>query len=580
MKKYKFLFGVLATACCLSGCYDLDRNPYDQLSDGIFWQNESQVKQGVMGIYAALKDDDAFGLKFAHDDMSDICVGYDSQGLGPVVLGTYTDRHSLVEDKWKSLFDGVMRANLVLQKIPGVTNLSEEQKASFTAEARFLRALFYFELYNFYGTVPLYDETTEQDKEYNNLKNPRSPKEEVLAFILEDLDYAVAGHLPVAWTGADYGRVTQGAAYALRGKVYLYMQQYDKAAKDFEEIMFDPSGKAYNYALYDSYPDLFKPGGDESSEMIFAIQNLGGVGQDYGMPMAFYMGSRSTYGSDWNLVLPSSTFVDSYEYKDGRPFDWEEEIPGFGSIEVKDETFISVLGDNATKVKAYPKNKDKLLAMYPKRDPRMEQTILLPYTKYAGWVNNAPKECEFIIAREGGTPHEDNGFIRLSPARKESYIFRKFVPEGNMDGLLTNRLHTPINFPLIRLADVYLMYAECKNELNDQATAVEYINKVRRRKSTNMPAINSGPAWLQANTKEQVFERIKHERAVELVAEGHRWNDIRRWGIALDILPGDVYAITGVRLVTRVFTEKDMLWPVPGVEIERNPALKPNNPGW
>ncbi len=92
-----------------------------------------------------------------------------------------------------------------------------------------------------------------------------------------------------------------------------------------------------------------------------------------------------------------------------------------------------------------------------------------------------------------------------------------------MNGEINNREDTPINFPLIRLADVYLMYAECKNELDDQTTAVEYINKVRQRPSTNMPAINSGATWLKATTKSEVFERIKHERAVELIAEGHRW---------------------------------------------------------
>ena len=124
------------------------------------------------------------------------------------------------------------------------------------------------------------------------------------------------------------------------------------------------------------------------------------------------------------------------------------------------------------------------------------------------------------------------------------------------------------------------MYDECKNELDDQTTAVEYINKVRQRPSTNMPAINSGATWLKATTKSEVFERIKHERAVELIAEGHRWFDLRRWNIAKDVLPGDVYGATGQRMMTRTFLDRDMLWPIPGVEIERNPALEPNNPGW
>ena len=579
MKKYRILLGAFVASMCLNSCYELDRYPADQISDGIFWQTETHAKQGIMGVYAALREDNAFGMRFAYDCMSDIGVGYDSQGFGPVILGTYSDRHALVEDKWKSLYDGVMRANLVLQKVPGIESMSEELKTQYLAEARFLRALYYFELYNFYGALPLYDESVNLSTDYNDLKKPRSSEEQVVQFILADLDATVNSNLPVKRIQDDYGRVTLGAAYALRGKVYLYTKEYAKAAKDFEEIILDPSGKGYNYSLYADYAKLFTPEGDQSDEMIFAIQNSGGVGKDYGMPMTFYMGSRATYGSCWNVVLPSATLVGMYEYKDGKPFDWEEVIPGFSSTDVKDRTFVSVLAEGGKTVASYPEYKDKLLEMYSKRDPRMNETIIMPYTTYPGWVNNQPKTCEFIIARNIA-PNETNGFIRLSPARTESYIFRKFVPEGNMNGEINNREHTPINFPILRLADVYLMYAECKNELNDQATAVEYINKVRQRPSTNMPAINSGPAWLKASSKEEVFTRIKHERAVELIAEGHRWFDLRRWGIALEVLPGDVYGITGRRLVTRVFTEKDLLWPVPGVEIERNPDLKPNNPGW
>ncbi|MBD8346648.1 MULTISPECIES: RagB/SusD family nutrient uptake outer membrane protein [unclassified Dysgonomonas] len=580
MKKYKILLTAVIAALSLNGCYDLDRHPFDQVGDAIFWQNETQVNQGMMGVYAALKNDNAFGLKFAQDNMSDIGVGYDNYGFGPVILGTYNDRTAMVQDKWKSLYDGVMRANLVIQKVPGVTSLSDELKTRFLAEARFLRAVYYFELYNFYGAIPLYDETVNLPTDYNDLKKPRNTVEEVFQFILNDLNYAAESNLPVKWEASDYGRATKGSVYGLRGKVYLYKKEYANAAKDFEEIILDPSGKGYNYSLYNDYVNLFKPEGHKSNEMVFAIQNAGGVGKDYGMPMTFYMGTRSTFGSCWNNVMPSATLLNMYERKDGKPFNWNDFIPGFNeSTTVKDETFVSTLTKDGKTVEAYAKNRDIVLDMYKERDPRMDATVILPFTKYLGWVSNQTKTCEMVIARNVA-PNEVNGFIRINGAWTESYIFRKFVAEGNMNGGINNRAHTPINFPLIRLADVYLMYAECKNELGDQATAVQYINKVRQRASTNMPAINSGPAWLAASSKDQVFERIKQERAVELAAEGHRWSDLRRWGIALKTLPGDVYGVTGKRLLTRSFTEKDMLWPIPGVEIERNPNLKPNNPGW
>lgn len=580
MNKYKILITACIALVTFSGCYDLDRHPYDQVGEGTFWKNETQINQGMMGVYAALREDNAFGLKFAIDNISDMGIGYDNQGYGPVLLGTYTGRTELIKKSWKSLYDGVMRSNLAIRKISENTEVAVEKKNQYIAEAKLLRAIFYFQLYNLYGGVPLYDETINQSTDYNTLLRARNTAQETVDFILKDLTEVIEGEaLPVKWEVANTGRATLGAAYALRGKVYLYTKDYAKASQDFEEVMNDPRGKGYGYKLYDSYADLFKPGGDESSEMILAIQNSGGVGADYGMPMTFYMGTRSTFGSCWNNVMPSVKLVDEYELKDGKKFNWNELIPGFTTgTAVKDETFVSTLTTDGKAVDKYAKNRDILLSMYQNRDPRMTATVLLPYTKYNGWVSNKAKECEFVVARNVA-PNESNGFVRINGSYTESYVFRKFVAEGNMNGGINNRSHTPINFPLIRLADVYLLYAECQNELGKQTIAIEYINKVRQRPSVNMPAINSGPAWLKASSKEEVFDRLQHERAIELAAEGHRWDDLRRWNLAKTLIPGDVYGFTGKRLMTKDFTDRDMLWPIPGEEMDINPNLV-NNPGW
>lgn len=585
MNRLKIVVAIFAAALTFGGCYDLDRYPFDQVSEGTFWNNETQVKQGLMGAYAAMRNDYAFGLTFSFDNLSDMGYGYDPSGFGPVVLGSYTSRTALITDSWKSLYTGVMRANLALRKIPGAAEVSNESKARYTAEARFLRALFYFELYKRYGAVPLYDETVDQSTDYNTMLNPRSTEQQTIDFILGDLTNIINNAaLPVRWDAANTGRATLGAAYALRGKVYLYRQNYDQASRDFEEIINDPSGRGYNYALYNSYADLFKPGGDESSEMIFAVQNSGGVGMDYGMPMTFYMGTRSSFGSCWNNSMPSVKLADQYELLNGRRFDWEEYIPSYNSpdtiarIEVRNQTYVSTLNTNGTAVATYPANRNILLTMYQNRDPRMGVTILLPYTFYNGWVSNAPRTCEFVVARNVA-PSETNGFVRVNGPYGENFVFRKFVAEGNMNGAINNRSHTPINFPLIRLADVYLMYAECQNELDNPDIAVEYINRVRQRPSVNMPGINSGPDWLSASTKEEVFERIQHERVVELAAEGHRWHDLRRWNLALQLIPGAYYGFTFVRLGTKPFIQRDMLWPIPGEEMDINPNLI-NNPGW
>jgi hypothetical protein len=227
------------------------------------------------------------------------------------------------------------------------------------------------------------------------------------------------------------------------------------------------------------------------------------------------------------------------------------------------------------KVKAYPAAKGKLLEMYAQRDPRMNATVLLPYTKYIGWYANAQEDCEFVIAP---SITSGKGYVRVN-GNYEIYLWRKFVPEGNMGGALNNRAHTPINFPLIRYADVLLMLAECQNELGDQEGAVKLINQVRARKSVEMPGINSGPDYLKATTKAEVFERIRHERAVELAGEGHSFSDMKRWKL-LETLNGRTEKdITGRFRYTRVVTARDYLWPIPADEIEKNDKLT-QNPNW
>lgn len=571
MNKYKLFFTCAASLLLMSSCYDLDRYPEDQLSAGTFFQTQEHADQAMMGVYSQMTHNDVFGRQFGFDCLGGVGAGYDAPSYPNIGRGTYTTTEGAVGDKFKQLYEGVTRANIVLQNVDQC-DMSDELKTRYKSEARFMRALYYFTLLDFWGGVPIYDETTIVAEDFSNMLKPRSSAEEVRTFIIKDLDEAIA-HLPADWDESNKGRATSGAAMALKGKVLLYNKQYQEAATCFENVI--NSGK---YALYSDYENLFKPGGDESSEMIFAIQNIGGVGTDFGMPMTFYMGSRASYGSCWNNVMAATDFVDSYEWKDGRAFDWNEVIPGFNENDaVKKETFYATLNEGLNKVATYPAAKDKLLEMYNKRDPRMMASIIMPYTTYKGWYSNAPMDTEYVITEKSGQPNEKNGFIRVN-GNYEMYLWRKFVAEYDMNGAINNREDTPINFPLIRYADVLLMLAECYNQTDQQTKAVDLINQVRAR--VDMPGLNSGPSYLQATTKEQVFERIRHERAVELAGEGLSFSDMKRWGL-LETLAGEVKGFTGQFYYNRVVQSRDYLWPIPNNEIQKNPSLKEDqNPGW
>ena len=573
MKKYK-LFSVLATAAAftfsMSSCYDLETAPADKPSAATFFKTQAHADQAMAAVYSAMHLDHAFGFEFALDCLGGISMGYDGPSFQTFSTGNYTGTNGYLTNKWAHNYEGIARANNFLQNVDG-TDMTEALKEQYKAEARFLRGLFYWNLTRFFGGVPYYDESLNVGKDFNNMMNPRETEDAVKAKVLADMEAAISS-LPDAWDKANYGRATKWSALAFKGKILLHQKKYSEAAACFESIV--NSGK---FALYSDYAKLFKPGaGDESSEMIFTVQNIGGVGMNFGMPMAFYMGTRSTYGSCWNNVMASNTFVESYEWKDGRPFDWDEVIPGFkANKNVWKETFRAEMNASKTAVEKYPAAKETLLEMYANRDPRMAASIILPYTEYLGWDGGKAFLKEYVVFNAQFATGKS---MLVVNGGKEQYLWRKFVPEAD-EGGINNRADTPINFPLVRYADVLLMLAECYNEMGGKLNdAVALINQVRAR--VDMPAINNGDAWMAATTKDEVFARIKHERAVELAAEGHSWDDMRRWGLFETLDGREEWSITGQkREYTRKVTSRDYYWPIPTAEIEKNTELT-QNPGW
>ena len=431
MKKITILSAALALTMSLTGCYDLDRYPTDKLSSGTYFKTEDHAKSAMMGVYSRMQADHVFGLKFSMDVLGGIAMGYDNQSFQKFARGTYDMADTWVNYRWTNLYESVARANIVIRNVDNC-NMSDQLKAQYKAEARFMRALFYNELLNYFGGVPLYDETTDVTTDYSEMKKPRSSADDVRKFIINDLNEAY-NVLPQSWESADYGRATKYAARALMGKIYLYNKQYTEAKECFKDVI-----EHGGYELYNDYAGLFLPGGDESKEMIFAIQNMGGVGTDYGMPMRFYM-----------------------------------------------------------------------------------------------------------------------------------------------NGAMNNRADTPINFPLIRYADVLLMMAECEWALNNDAVAIDYINQVRQRPSVEMPALTwqGEDSPVNVKTHDEVFTRLRHERAIELAAEGQSFDDMKRWGLLETLNGKPKKEITGSIRYTHGVSSRDYLWPIPSGEREKNPELT-QNPGW
>ena len=573
-----YLATMLLAAMTFTGCYDLETYPGDKVNEGTFYKTGDHAHQGLMGIYGMLRLNEAYGYQFCFDHLGDIAYGYNYYMM---FLATYTDRDGTIQAHWQTFYDGIHRVNTFIRSVKGMRGIiTDEQINEYVAEAKFLRAMFYFSLTDLFGGVPYYDESTNVNEEFMNLKQPRSSLEEVRAHILEDLDEAIK-YLPVEHAASEYGRATKGAAYALRGKVHLYDKEWQSAINDFEEIVYNKSNN-YGYALDDDYARVFKLyNGAKSPETVFSIQNKSGVGTEYGMQIQALMGCRGAYGSCWNNTVPSTQLVDMYEFKDGRPFNWDEIFHGYNAMtpEQRKELLSVEMDGSGTIVGLREADTAKILSAYTCRDPRLMATVIVPYSHYMGNIGRTTN-VDLIFALDHNLAGNANGGTIQNNAGWVSYLYRKFVTEGDQGGAISNRLHTPFAFPLIRFADVLLMLSEAYNEAGQLDKAVTEFNKVRAR--VGMPGLNSGPAWMVVSNKEQMAERIRKERAVEFAGEGLRFSDLRRWGyeIAHKTLNNvDAVNIYGEPIYTHLFTERDMLWPIPGVERERNKELT-QNPGW
>lgn len=575
-----------AGALLLSSCEDLDIKSGSQMDETTFWQTDTHLKQGVMGAYNSIRNVWAFGYDFTLDELTDL---YDGESPhSDIVRGSnFTSTSGSVQNYWTNLYEVVHRSNTVIRNVQ--TNcgpeVSDALKQQVIGEAKFLRAMAYFRMINFWGDVPYYDETCIINQEFQNLSKPREDVEIVRGHIIDDLTDAI-NRLPVKWGAADYGRATKGAAYALRGKVYLYNKEWDKAKSDFLELVNNVS--TYGYALENDYDALFRHyGTSRSPEIIFGMQGEYGATASAGLPVNKFIGSKSSIqllGDDH--MVPAPKYVDMFENKDGSKFKWSDAYPGHpekitDAVAFRKDILRVAIDAKATEIIDYLNcDTAKVNATYTStRDPRLAATVITPYSTYLGSTADMKPMMKWFVltdATKGGSPLSAANFMTSNNQGKNAYFCRKLMPTGNLNGDWHGGTYSPYEFALIRYADVLLMLSECYNELDDINSAVIELNKVRAR--VNMPGLNSGASWLAVSTKDEMTQRIRDERAYEFGGEGLRYFDLKRWGILGESI-SDAITIYGELYYTRVFQDRQNTWPIPNVAIERNPNLVQNS-GW
>lgn len=569
--KKLMLVASLATAISVSSCDKdlLDTVPKTQVLTNNMWLTDNLTDQGVTGVYQNLRN----GQMLYEYDTYVTLQGRDNSVL---MNGTATASSGIFSSEWQNLYEGIHRANDAVYGLTNISPTEEVKKSRLLAEVKFLRAFYYYRLNQLYQGVPIYTEPIE----WNKVDKPRNTEDEVWNLIVQDLtDCINETNLPNRYeaTNSNFGRISKSAAYALRGKVYMYRKEWQKAIDDFQKV------KDLGHTLFGNYENLFKGENEKSPEIIFSIQNIALPG--YGSNYQFRFGSRSAFGSNWNTFLVHPDAVDRYQKKDGSPFNWNDYIPGYNAMDpVKREVFFLRNNLTATEIANMTKkgldmslylptsNEQRVMAAYVDRDPRLSSNVILPYSTFVG-ANGATDQ---VFTSRWPYRQEFGGVFDLRTDIVPNFYYypRKFVYTGANPGI-PNREAGAYDYIVIRYADILLLWAEALNELHKSGEAVIKANEVRTRASVQPIRLGIG--------EDDLRKEIRDERPRELMCEGVIYFDELRWKT---LKATSFYAGNGIKevwgRVNSPYTwggDHLFTWPVPQLERERNTNLT-QNPGW
>ena len=473
--------------------------------------------------------------------------GYDYFRNSNIEMGTATTRDGIFLSAYVEYYKVINAANDAIANLTDNPNITPELRERMIGEARFLRGFSYFMLWQLYGGVIILDKPTQPTDTYL----PRNTADQVRDFVIEDFKDAIE-RLPLEYGDSENGRITKGAAVAMLGRTYLYDQRWGDATVELHKLMEEP----YKYDLVEDYAKLFDWKYERNTEYIYALSFIAQIG--YGTAYDSWYGNRSSFINGESYSLGSHIPFETSTYADGSPIDLSTRPK---RSDYQDEvTFGNDLIQWYDDVINSPKGLDK----------RISVNMILPSATYYG------KDSKYFKVYWPYEAHVNDDPQALGVTFNDfaTYSWRKFVCVGD-EGYWAYQ--GPTDIPLIRFADVLLMYAEAKNEelAAPDDDIYDAVNRVRKRAGLNE---------LSGLDKTAMRKAIRMERFHEFPGEGHLFFDVRRWRTAHTNDPvfglnHDVYQFTGEKLFTRSFPEKFYLWPIPEVERDLNPKLDQNE-GW
>jgi hypothetical protein len=588
----------------------LDQTPTDLLASENFWKTDEDATIALMAAYASARA--VFDRDYYFDGQTgEFTRVRGNSGTSGQILrgdayqaGTYSPSGygSSFDRYFSYLYGSVNRSNYVIENItnkmlPTATGAKLASLESIIAEAKLLRGMTYFRLISMWGDIPYISKIIYDNSEVASLS--RMPIGQVKDSIMADFNYAVA-KLPNK--AAALGRAAKPAALAFRGKLNLYWGSWKKngwpelegftqnsaeattaftaAAADFKSVIndfgltlykngdpgqIDALGKA---DILPNYFELFTPKANGNPEMLMVFTHSGTpTNPSQGEELMRDFSGRTIEGSQcW--VSPRYEIANRYQLTTTGDF-----APKLVQLNPTTNTTARTTLNSAVNPTSYAN-----------RDYRMKSTIMWDYEMCIGLTSLKSTGFSPYIYNTWAANVTLGGVNYITyntDGTNSGYIFRKFV--RNYEGL--GRSEGDYAYPVMRLADVYLMYAEASNEVSGPlADAVAVVNKVRARGA--LPALQAAK---YAN-KQLFFDAIEQERIIELVAEGFRGFDLRRWRAIERVwgLPGgvgvwrqDTYGADRERFylnASDLTYKQAYIFRIPPTERDRNPNLTQNIP--
>jgi hypothetical protein len=490
----------------------------------------------------------------------------DYSDINPIQRYEYLSTQGVISEKWAGNYEGISRANAVLRLIAKAdAEVADSTKTRISAEARFLRGHYYFELKKAFGNTPYVDESVDYDLGIEKVKNDA----DVWPKIEADFKFAF-DNLPATQNAV--GRANKWAAATYLAKAYLYQKKYPEAKTLFDQVV--ASGQTTNgkkYALIAKYADVFRASNDNNPESVFAVQaaaNTGSVNNanpEFDLNWPYNTGANGP-GNCCGFFQPSFEMVNSHRTDaNGLPL-------LDGSYNSDKNAVVSDMG---------LLSKDKFTPDAGNLDPRLDHSVGRRGIPFLDWIDHPG--ADWIRNQANGGPY--------SPKK---YAYYKTDVGSLQDNSSWTPGYTAINYTVIRFADVLLMAAEAEVEAGTLEKAREYVNMVRTRAANADGFVKKGgaaaakyvigtykTAWTD---KEAARVAVRFERKLELNLEGHRFYDLVRWGVADKELNAyltyESKKLTGA-LGSAKFAAKYELLPIPQgqIDIQGADVLK-QNPGF